>query len=94
MAAGTRYYRLKKLQLKPVVIPTNHRRIPWPEFPGINLSALLSKKFHIISLSNDSEENGSSILPDMETGGVAMIDVASGDPSVERRIYLKVEVVK
>ncbi|GAA5130224.1 M56 family metallopeptidase [Luteolibacter yonseiensis] len=91
--ALARHYGLEKRRLKQVVIPTAQAHIPWPEFPGINLSVLLSKKFRKITLSNDSEGNGSSVMG-MTSGQAAAIDVASGDPSIERRIFITVEIVE
>lgn len=86
--ALVKHYQLKKRKLKQVRMPLNERRTPWPEFPGIRLSATTSLDLMRIALSNDSEENGTSLFSPFSSGGMVLIDVASDDPSIERRVYI------
>ena len=75
-----KHHHLEKRKLKQVEIPLNERRMPWPEFPGIKLSATTSKDLKLIALSNDSEKNGASLVSPLSTDGVVHIDVQSGNP--------------
>ncbi|RYD20519.1 MAG: M56 family metallopeptidase [Verrucomicrobiaceae bacterium] len=88
------HYKLKKRNLPPVEIPLAGPTAPWPEFPGIRLSAKASEDLRTLVLINDSEQNGRSGISPLESGGLVHIDVQSGDPSIERRIYMTVTGVK
>jgi beta-lactamase regulating signal transducer with metallopeptidase domain len=88
-----KHYDLKKRELKQVRISLNQARTPWPEFPAIRLSASASKNHKVIHLTCDSATNGKSEIRYLQSGGMVLIDVPSGDPSIERRIYMTVDAL-
>lgn len=84
------HYGLEKRPLKEVVIPLKGPTVPWPEHPEIRLSAVASPDLSIFVLTNDSEKNGKSSISHMDSGHMVHIDVQSGNPAIERRVYLTV----
>ncbi len=89
-----KHHRLEKRQLKQVEIPLNGPHVPWPEFPGIRLSAVAAEDMAAFALTNDSEENGTSSVSPMSPGDMVHIDVQSGNPAIERRVYITAVPVK
>lgn len=92
--ALVKHHRLEKRQLKQVEIPLNGPHVPWPEFPGIRLSAVAAQDMATFALTNDSEENGTSSITPMSPGAMVHIDVQSGNPAIERRVYITAVPVK
>lgn len=92
--ALVKHHRLEKRQLKQVEIPLNGPHVPWPEFPGIRLSAVAAQDMATFALTNDSEENGTSSVTPMSPGDMVHIDVQSGNPAIERRVYITAVPVK
>lgn len=88
------HYRLVKRKLTLVEIPLAGRIVPWPEFPGIRLSASASMDLKRVVLVNDSEQNGRSGIGPADSGGMVHIDVQSGNPAIERRVYITVTAMK
>lgn len=92
--ALVKQYRLEKRKLKQVEIPLNGPHVPWPEFPGIRLWAVATEDLATFALTNDSEENGTSSVTPMSPGDMVHIDVRSGNPAIERRVYITAVPVK
>lgn len=88
--ALVKHYGLEKRKLRHVEITLNAFTLPWPEIPEIRLLAIASKDLSTIALTNDSEKNGKSYIAPLGQGSMLQIDVQSGDPAIERRVYITV----
>ncbi|MEO5917378.1 MAG: hypothetical protein ABIS50_24325 [Luteolibacter sp.] len=90
--------RAKIRKLKTVEMPLNEQDTPWPEFPGLNVSAMASKNLKLINIASHAfgDEPGQfpNIWDEMPSGSTMNFGIKSDDLAVERRLLITVEAVK
>lgn len=87
----------KVRKLKTIDVPLNQPTTPWPEFPGLSLSALVSKNHKVISLNSHAVGTGEEEFPNIweqAPGDVMNFGIRTADKSVERRLLITIEGVK
>jgi len=87
----------KVRKLKTIDVPLNQRITPWPEFPGLSLTALASRNHQFISLTSHSIGTGENEFPntwEQAPGDVMNFGIRTKDKSVERRLLITIEGVK
>lgn len=87
----------KVRKLDTIEIPLNQRITPWPEFPGLNLTALASGNHKVVSLTSHATGSGEEEFPntwEQAPGDVMNFGIRTVDKSVERRLLITLEEVK
>lgn len=90
--------RAKVRKLKTVEMPLNEQGTPWPEFPGLSVSAIASENFALINISSyafgDEPGQFSNIWEEMPSGSTMNFGIKTADSTIERRLLIKIEAVK
>lgn len=87
----------KVRELKTIDIPLNQRITPWPEFPGLSLTTLVSKNHQVISLTSHAIGTGENEFPntwEQAPGDVMNFGIRTADKSVERRLLITIKGVR
>ena len=88
----------KLRMLKNVEIPLNVSKTPWPEFPGLKVSAIASSDLQLITISSHAVGDGVEGLPntwqDRRAGSTMMFRLGAEDPSIERCLLITIEAEK
>ena len=88
----------KVRKLKTVEMQLNQQGTPWPEFPGLNVSATASKDFKLITITSHAvgDEPGQfpNIWDDMPFGSTMNFGIRTKDTKIERRLLIRIEAVK
>lgn len=90
----------KVSELKEVEVPLNQAATPWPEFPGLMVSAMASSDFKRLTISSlpvgddDNIEGLSNMWPSLPSGCVMNFSMKSQDPSMERRLLIRIDALK
>ncbi len=92
------YPRAKVRKLKAAEMRLNKEGTPWPEFPGLIVSATASKDFKLISIASHAFGNGSGQFPnlweEMPSGSTMNFGIKSDDVAFERRLLITIEAMK
>jgi hypothetical protein len=83
--------------LKTADIPLNKRVTPWPEFPGLRLTAMASENHKVVSLTSHAIGTGEEEFPntwEQAPGDVMNFGIRTKDKSVERRLLITIEGVE
>lgn len=87
-----------KIQSLPAVeIPVFTHVIPWPEMRELKVSGIISKDFSRITFARWSfQENGDfpETWQDLPAGTMMNLNIGSADPSIDRRLLVRIEPVK
>lgn len=85
-------------KLPSVEIPLTEPSTPWPDFPGLKVSAIASRDLKFISLSSFSVGKGIGELPNtwglLQSGSTMIFGIKTRDPMVERCLLITINAVK
>ncbi|RYD20520.1 MAG: hypothetical protein EOP88_14780 [Verrucomicrobiaceae bacterium] len=84
------------LVLKSVEIPLGERATPWPEFSGLDVSAVVSRDRKLITIASHAVGNSEGQFPnrwnDLPVGSTMNFGIKTEDPKIERRLLITVDV--
>jgi beta-lactamase regulating signal transducer with metallopeptidase domain len=82
-------------KLKDVEIPFAKRATPWPEFSGLNVSAVISRDRKLITIASHAVGKSEGQFPnrwnDQSAGGTMNFGIRTKDPKIERRLLITVD---
>jgi beta-lactamase regulating signal transducer with metallopeptidase domain len=84
--------------LKTVEMPLGKRGTPWPEFPGLSVSAIASKDFKLITITSHTVGNEPGQFPniweEMSAESIMNFGIKNKDTKFERRLLITIDAGK
>ncbi|RYD50202.1 MAG: hypothetical protein EOP85_00050 [Verrucomicrobiaceae bacterium] len=82
-------------ELKTAEIPLAERATPWLEFPGLNVSAVVSRDRKLITIASHAVGNREGQFPnrwnDMPVGSTMNFGIRTTDAKIERRLLITID---